>query len=69
MNNLLHVELVQLRQRELQAQAETRRQHAVTSQNSLSNTLNTLFTALAERTKRSSTADEAAHLAWLADQA
>jgi len=71
MNNPLHVELTQLRQQELQKEAQTRRQHTVTQQNPLSSTFNTVLNTLTRRVKEVSTTevDETAHLAWLADQA
>lgn len=69
MNNPLSVELALLRQRELQEQAQTRRQTTVTSHNSPSNVLNTVLNSFTNRLKQTSTADEQAHLAWVADQA
>jgi hypothetical protein len=70
MNNPLSAELTVLRQRALLEEANERRQAAVTAQNPLPTLVNTLLSALRQRQEAArSTADEQAHLAWVADQA
>lgn len=70
MNHPLSVELAVLRQRELQEQANARRQNAVTpTQNSLPSLVHTVLSALNQRSQKMDTTDDTAHLAWVADQA
>lgn len=70
MQNPLAAELTALRQRALLDEANERRQAAVTAQNPLPTLVNTLLNSLRQRQEAArSTADEQAHLAWVADQA